>query len=66
MTPSKLLATVLACTLLCTLPAEAGADLDARVKAPPKDAEGLLDLGRALRRAGKFDQAVRILRRAYF
>ena len=66
MTPSKLLATVLACTLLCTLPAEAGADLDARVKAPPKDAEGLLDLGRALRRAGKFDQAVRTPPRAYF
>jgi tetratricopeptide (TPR) repeat protein len=61
----KLLAAAFACTLLCSQPAAAGADLDARVKAPPKDAEGMLDLGRALRRAGKFDQAVRVLRRAY-
>ncbi|MEZ4223890.1 MAG: tetratricopeptide repeat protein [Polyangiaceae bacterium] len=58
-------------SLLLALAAHGGSagvesDLDARLKAAPKDAAGLFTLGQDLRRAGRFDAAVQTLRRAYF
>lgn len=40
-------------------------ELKAQAKAPPKDPAAALELGQALRRAGLFDDAVRVLRRSY-
>ncbi len=41
-----------------------GEDLAAAAKKPPKDPEAALALGRSLRRAGMFDEGVRVLRGA--
>lgn len=40
-------------------------DLKARAKRPPKEPDQLLELGRSLRQAGLYDDAVRVLRRGY-
>ncbi len=64
MMTSKTLATLGLCAAFFGA-APASADLGKRLRVPPRDAQGLLELGKDLRRAGQFDQAVRILRRAY-
>lgn len=48
--------------VVLTTGAAAADDLKAQAKKPPKDPAAALELGRSLRRAGEFDDAVRVLR----
>jgi tetratricopeptide (TPR) repeat protein len=56
---------VLALGAPLALAAPAIDELKAQAKKPPKEPERALDLGRSLRRAGLFPDAVRVLRSAY-
>jgi tetratricopeptide (TPR) repeat protein len=56
----------LACCLLGTGPASAGVDeLKAAAKRPPSEPDKILELGRSLRQAGLYDDALRVLRKGY-